>query len=102
MCEDCMDESCKCDSCYNYRHYSACPVWTFSNMIAISAVSLSTGSYINSLFHLHIDLIFFGIPIIIMFAILNMLGIKNSAKTLSILVGINIAILIIFAIKTYV
>ena len=74
-------------------------MWTFSNMIAISAVSLSTGSYINSLFHLHIDLIVFGIPVIIMFAILNMLGIKNSAKTLSILVGINIAILIIFVVS---
>jgi hypothetical protein len=25
MCEDCMDESCKCEKCYNYRHHSACP-----------------------------------------------------------------------------
>lgn len=26
MCEDCMDETCKCTQCYNYRHTSACPV----------------------------------------------------------------------------
>jgi len=74
-------------------------MWTFSNMIAISAVSLSMGSYINALFHLHINLIVFGIPVIIMFAILNMLGIKNSAKTLSILVGVNVIILIIFVVS---
>ncbi|WP_337860847.1 APC family permease [Ferroplasma sp.] len=74
-------------------------MWTFSNMIAISAVSLSMGSYINALFHLHITLIIFGIPVIILFAILNMLGLKNSAKTLSILVGVNIIILIIFVIS---
>ena len=74
-------------------------MWTFSNMIAISAVSLSMGSYINALFHLHINLIVFGIPVIIMFAILNMLGIKNSTKTLSILVGVNVIILIIFVVS---
>jgi APA family basic amino acid/polyamine antiporter len=74
-------------------------MWTFSNMIAISAVSLSTGSYINSLFHLHLNLIIFGIPVIIIFAILNMIGIKSSAKTLSVLVGINIAILVIFVVS---
>ncbi len=71
-------------------------MWTFSNMIAISAVSLSLGSYINSLLKIHVDLILFGIPVIIMFSILNILGIKNSTKTLSILVIINIIILIIF------
>ncbi len=74
-------------------------MWTFSNMIAISAVSLSMGSYINSLFHLHINLIIYGIPVIILFAVLNMLGIKNSAKTLSILVGVNLVILIIFIVS---
>ena len=74
-------------------------MWTFSNMIAISAVSLSMGSYINSLFHLHLNLIIYGIPVIILFAVLNMLGIKNSAKTLSILVGVNVVILIIFIIS---
>ena len=74
-------------------------MWTFSNMIAISAVSLSMGSYINSLFHLHINLIIYGIPVIILFAVLNMLGIKNSAKTLSVLVGVNLVILIIFIVS---
>ena len=74
-------------------------MWTFSNMIAISAVSLSMGSYINSLFHLHINLIIYGIPVIILFAVLNMLGIKNSAKTLSVLVGLNLVILIIFIVS---
>ena len=74
-------------------------MWTFSNMIAISAVALSMGSYINSLFHLHLNLIIYGIPVIILFAVLNMLGIKNSAKTLSILVGVNVVILIIFIVS---
>jgi APA family basic amino acid/polyamine antiporter len=74
-------------------------MWTFSNMIAISAVSLSMGSYINSLFHLHLNLIIYGIPVIILFAVLNMLGIKNSAKTLSILVGVNVVILIVFIVS---
>ncbi len=73
-------------------------MWTFSNMIAISAVSLSLGSYINSLFKIHINLILLGIPVIILFSILNILGIKNSTKTLTILVMVNIVILIIFII----
>ncbi len=71
-------------------------MWTFSNMIAISAVSLSLGSYINALLKIHISLILFGIPVIIMFSLLNIFGIKNSTKTLSILVIVNILILVIF------
>ena len=74
-------------------------MWTFSNMIALSAVSLSLGSYVNALFGIHVDTIIYAISVIILFASLNIAGIKNSTKTLTALVLINLLVLAIFIIS---
>ncbi|MCL5680006.1 MAG: APC family permease [Candidatus Marsarchaeota archaeon] len=71
-------------------------LWTFGNIIAIAAVSLSMGGYVNIFFSSHINTVYFAIAAIIAFAIINILGIKNSAKTISAFVVINIVILLIF------
>jgi APA family basic amino acid/polyamine antiporter len=73
-------------------------LWTFGNIIALSAVSLSLGSYIDALFHATISNVFFAIPAILAFMIINILGIKNSAKTLLGLVAINIFVLLLFVV----
>ncbi len=71
-------------------------LWTFGNIIAISAVSLSLGGYMNTLFSIHFPEVYFAIASIIAFAIINILGIKNSAKTITVFVIINITVLVIF------
>ncbi len=71
-------------------------MWTFSNMIAISAVALSMGQYIDSFLSIKTPAMFFAIPAIVIFALLNIFGIKNSAKTLTALVALNIIILLLF------
>ena len=71
-------------------------LWTFGNIIALSAVSLSLGSYIDALFHLTVSNVYFAIPSILAFMIINILGIKNSAKTLFGLVIINVLVLSLF------
>ena len=48
-----------------------CGLSSFSNMIALSAVSLSLGSYVNALFGIHVDTIIYAISFIILFASLN-------------------------------
>ncbi|MCL4371744.1 amino acid permease [Candidatus Marsarchaeota archaeon] len=72
-------------------------LWTFGNIIAIAAVSLSMGSYINVLLNIHVDDVYFAIAAIAAFAVINVLGIKNSAKTITIFVIINVAVLLIFS-----
>jgi len=71
-------------------------LWTFGNIIAIAAVSLSMGGYVNILFSSHINTVYFAIAAIIAFAVINILGIKNSAKTISGFVIINVVVLLIF------
>ena len=73
-------------------------LWTFGNIIAIAAVSLSMGGYVNIFFSSHINTVDFAIAAIIAFAVINILGIKNSAKTISAFVIINVVILAIFII----
>ena len=74
-------------------------LWTFGNIIAIAAVSLSMGGYVNILFATHINTVYFAIAAIIAFAVINILGIKNSAKTISAFVVINIVVLLIFIVS---
>ncbi|KQB33781.1 MULTISPECIES: APC family permease [Acidiplasma] len=71
-------------------------MWTFGNIIGISAVSLSFGSYFDELFGLNYNPVILAILCIITFMVLNIIGIKNSAKTITVLVIINVAVLIIF------
>lgn len=74
-------------------------LWTFGNMIAIAAVSISMGGYVNILFSTHINTVYFAIAAIIAFSLINILGIKNSAKTISAFVVINLAVLLIFIVS---
>ncbi|MCL4411397.1 amino acid permease [Candidatus Marsarchaeota archaeon] len=73
-------------------------MWTFGNIIAIAAVAVSTGSYINALLGTSVPLAYIAIAAILTFMTVNILGIKNSARTIAVLVGINVAVLLIFAI----
>ncbi|OJI06750.1 phenylalanine transporter [Candidatus Micrarchaeum sp.] len=74
-------------------------LWTFGNIIAIAAVSISMGGYVNILFSTHINTVYFAIAAIIAFSVINILGIKNSAKTISAFVVINLAVLLIFIVS---
>lgn len=71
-------------------------LWTYGNIIALAAVSISFGGYLDSMLNSHYPDIIIAAGIVISFGVLNALGIKNSAKTLMILVIINVAILISF------
>jgi basic amino acid/polyamine antiporter, APA family len=71
-------------------------VGTFGSMLAISAVLLSLGGYINSLLGLAVPSIYIAIPALMIFMVINIFGIKHSAKTIRWLVVINILALIIF------
>jgi len=71
-------------------------LWTFGNIIALSAVSLSLGSYIDALFHISVPSLYFAVPTILVLMVINILGIKNSTKTLMIFVAVNVFVLILF------
>ncbi|MGC8478581.1 MAG: APC family permease [Candidatus Micrarchaeia archaeon] len=71
-------------------------LWTFGNIIAIAAVSLSLGSYIDVLFHLQISSMYFAVSAILLLMAINIFGIKNSTKTLMLFVSINILVLLLF------
>jgi APA family basic amino acid/polyamine antiporter len=73
-------------------------LWTFGNIIAISAVSLSFGGYADKLLSLSIDPLYFALASIAAFAGVNLLGIKNSAKTITVFVVINIVVLVFFVV----
>ncbi|MGC8572000.1 MAG: APC family permease [Candidatus Micrarchaeia archaeon] len=73
-------------------------LWTFGTTIALAAVSISMVGYINALLGANLSATIVASIVIILFAFINALGIKSSAKTISILVAVNVAILIIFII----
>ncbi len=81
-----------------YAGFVGGSLWTFGNIIALSAVSISFGSYLDALLHSRFPDIFIAVSIVASFAILNALGIKNSAKTLRAIVAVNVVILIIFSV----
>ncbi|MCL5122792.1 MAG: amino acid permease [Candidatus Marsarchaeota archaeon] len=94
---------------YEYARESLAPsagfvggwMWTFGNIIALAAVSLSMGSYINSLLGTAIPLVYYGTAAILIFMTVNLLGIKNSVKTLTGLVAFNVIVLVIFVIAGF-
>ncbi len=71
-------------------------MWTFGNIIGIAAVALSFGSYMDSLTGLNLNPVIFAIICILSFMSLNILGIKNSAKTITAIVIINLVVLVVF------
>ncbi len=79
-----------------YAGFVGGSLWTFGNIIALSAVSISFGSYLDALLNSRFPDIFIAVSIVSSFAVLNALGVKNSAKTLRAIVSVNVAILVIF------
>ncbi len=75
-------------------------MWIFGNIVAVAAVSISLVSYINAAIGIHLPEAYTSFAVIIGFAVLNAYGIKHSAKTLAIMVLINVSILIIFVITS--
>ncbi|MEM3753016.1 MAG: amino acid permease [Candidatus Micrarchaeaceae archaeon] len=71
-------------------------LWSFGNMIAVAAVSLSLGGYINSLLGFSLNEVYYAVAAVLIFMTVNILGIKNSAKTIRLLVMVNVAILAVF------
>ena len=71
-------------------------LWSFGNMIAVAAVSLGLGGYINALLGLSLKESYYAIAAILVFMLVNILGIKNSAKTIKLLVFVNVAVLVLF------
>lgn len=79
-----------------YAGFIGGTLWTYGNIIALSAVSISFGGYLDSLFNSKFPVIFIAVAIVVSFGILNALGIKNSAKTLRLIVFVNVSILVLF------
>ncbi|MGC9190765.1 MAG: APC family permease [Candidatus Micrarchaeia archaeon] len=73
-------------------------MWTIGNIIAMAAVGLSMGSYLNQLLGTSIPDVYYGIFAILAFMIVNLMGIKHSARTISVMVGINIIVLMLFVV----
>ncbi|MCL4373313.1 MAG: amino acid permease [Candidatus Marsarchaeota archaeon] len=71
-------------------------MWTIGNVIAIAAVGLSFGSYFNLLIGSTMPSAYYAIAAIIAFAVINILGIKHSARTIAAMVGINLLVLSLF------
>jgi len=81
-----------------YAGFVGGSLWTFGNIIALSAVSISFGGYLDSVLNSRFPVIFIAVGIVSSFAILNILGIKNSANTLRVIVVVNVLILALFTI----
>ena len=79
-----------------YAGFVGGSLWTFGNIIALSAVSISFGSYLDALLNSRFPDIFIAISIVASFALLNAMGIKNSARTLRAIVAVNVIILVTF------
>lgn len=73
-------------------------MWTIGNIIAIAAVGLSFGGYLNLLIGTHISTAYYAIAAILAFMVINILGIKHSAKTIAVMVMINLAVLALFVV----
>ena len=84
-----------------YAGFIGGSLWTFGNITALSAVSISFGGYLDAMLNSRFPVIFTGVAIISVFAVLNILGIKNSAKMLRTIVIVNIAILLIFTVSGF-
>ena len=81
-----------------YAGFIGGTLWTYGNIIALAAVSISFGGYLDALFSSKFPVIFIAAGIVISFGVLNALGIKNSAKTLKMIVAVNVSILVLFTI----
>ena len=84
------------EALHPYAGFIGGTLWTYGNIIALAAVSISFGGYLDSLFNSRFPVIFIAVAIVVSFGVLNALGIKNSAKTLKMIVVVNVTILVVF------
>lgn len=84
------------EALHPYAGFIGGSLWTYGNIIALAAVSISFGGYLDALFNSRFPVIFIAIGIVTSFGVLNALGIKNSAKTLRAIVAVNVSILLLF------
>ena len=87
------------DSFNRYAGFIAGILWVASNLIAIAAVATSFVTYFYLLFGGH-GSILVSILIILFFALINILGIKSSSLTTTVLVIINVLTLVVFSISS--
>lgn len=86
------------EALHPYAGFIGGTLWTYGNIIALAAVSISFGGYLDSLFNSRFPVIFIAVAIVVSFGVLNALGIKNSAKTLKMIVVVNVTILVVFTV----
>ena len=86
------------EALHPYAGFIGGALWTYGNIIALAAVSISFGGYLDSLFNSRFPVIFIAVAIVVSFGVLNALGIKNSAKTLKMIVIVNVTILVVFTV----
>ena len=73
-------------------------LWTFGTTIAAAAVAISLISYVDITLGIVLPEILSATLVILIFSFINMLGIKNSARTVTIFVIINILVLLAFVV----
>lgn len=81
-----------------YAGFSGGLMWIFGNIIALAAVALSLAGYLNALLGSSINVQFAAVGAILAFMVVNILGVKHSAKTVAALVVINVIVLVSFSI----
>ena len=73
-------------------------MWIFGNIIALAAVALSLAGYLNAFLGSAINVQFTAVGAILAFMVVNILGVKHSAKTVAALVVINVIVLVSFSV----
>ena len=81
----------------SYAGYIAGFIWIIATIISGAAVALSFGGYFSSILNIASPEVIAALLILIL-AIINYFGVKHSARLATILIAINIAILILFAV----
>jgi APA family basic amino acid/polyamine antiporter len=81
----------------SYAGYIAGFIWIIATIVSGAAVALSFGGYFTSILNIASPEVIAALLILIL-AIINYFGVKHSVRLATILITINIAILIIFAV----
>lgn len=72
--------------------------WISANILGMAAILLSFGGYLNVFLGTSIPILYFAIGGLLLFMTVNILGIKQSSKTITWMVLINLSVLIIFVV----
>jgi APA family basic amino acid/polyamine antiporter len=82
----------------SYAGYIAGFIWIIATIISGAAVALSFGGYFLSVINIKISSEIIAAVLVVVLGLINYFGIKHSARLAILLISINIAILIIFAV----